>query len=79
MNITDKDAFAEHLSNADINMAQLGRKAGGVSRQFIWALVKGHKTRCTPEVASGIERALGLTPGTLFSPDKSEPARKRAA
>ena len=75
MQIKDKDAFTRAVEANDITMAQLGRKVGGVSRQFIWSLAKGERTSCSAEVAARIEWALHVFPGTLFAPGDDDNVR----
>lgn len=55
-------------SNQDVALA------AGVGRTFISALVNGRRTSCTPQVATRIERFLGVPEGVIFAPRTSAPS-----
>ena len=77
MRLQNPDLLANYMQRKRVTGAQLAREAK-VSRQFINRLLKSEATRgCTPEVATAIEVALDLIPGTLFS-EGPKPTRNKA-
>lgn len=74
MKLRDADLLRRYMEERDMSQARLGRYAE-CSRQFIYMLVSGQKTSCTPEVAKRIEEALGVLSGTLFDPKESPSTR----
>lgn len=76
MKLTNPTLMREYMELRDFSQARLGRYAG-CSRQFIHQLLNGDVKTCTPEIASLIEEALSLLPGTLFMDPKSPVGRNR--
>lgn len=68
MKLTDPALLRGYMEKREITGARLGRKAD-VTRQFVYQLVGGTRSRTSEERAVRIEEALGLLPGTLFKPD----------
>jgi len=65
MKVRDVALLRQYAEDRRMSGARLSRHAG-VSRQFIYMLLKGDKRSCTPHVAGLIEEALAVLPGTLF-------------
>lgn len=76
MRVKDRDLLTRYMKERDMSGARLGRFAG-VSRQFIYKLMDGDKTSCTPTVAKRIEEALQVLEGTLFERNESPQTQHR--
>lgn len=63
--LRDPQLLVKWMDEKDMSQARLGRYAE-CQRQFIYQLVHGIRTTCTPAVAERIEEGLGVVPGTLF-------------
>lgn len=74
MKLTNPELMKGYMERNDFSQARLGRYAG-CSRQFIWQLLNGEAKTCTPEIANRIQEALGVLPGTLFTPSMSPQTR----
>lgn len=70
MKLRDPKLLASYMEAGDFTGARLARYAE-CSRQFISLLLLGKRTTCTPAVATRIEEALRVLPGTLFVPSES--------
>ena len=66
MKLRDPQLLADYMALRDFSQSRLARRAGR-SRQFVWQLLNDPaKQTCTDEVASRIEEALSVLPGTIF-------------
>lgn len=65
MTLTDPQMLIDYMAQREINGSRLGLKSG-VSRQFIYQLRLGRRRKCSEDIATRIEGALGLLPGTIF-------------
>lgn len=78
MKLARPDLLADYMKAGDFSQARLARYAD-CSRQFIHMLLSGERTTCTPRVATLIEEALRVLPGTLFVDPKSPSGRLAVA
>jgi excisionase family DNA binding protein len=65
MRLNSPDLLASHMARTHTDNRRLADMAG-VTRQFIWALVRGREMNVSPETAAAIEDALDADPGELF-------------
>jgi transcriptional regulator with XRE-family HTH domain len=65
MKLRSTKLLADYMEAGDFSQARLARYVD-CSRQFISMLAKGERQTCTPHVATRIEEALRVLPGTLF-------------
>lgn len=63
--LRDRGTLETALRAADLNGAELAR-AAGITRQYVSRLRSGERLSARYEVAAAVERALRVTPGTLF-------------
>ena len=75
MKLTNPNLMQAYMERQDFSQARLGRYAG-CSRQFIWQLLNGESSTCTPEIAARIEEGLCVLRGTLFMDPMSSLTRQ---
>jgi hypothetical protein len=73
MRLRDPKLLRSLMDAQDCSQSNLARQAN-CSRQFIHMLTTGARRSCSDEVATAIEGALRLLPGTLFAADDLSPS-----
>lgn len=70
MNLTSKDTLRALVKQRGFSYGDVGRMAG-CHKTMISALVNGHRTSCSPELAERISECLGVPSEVLFVPRTS--------
>jgi plasmid maintenance system antidote protein VapI len=70
MKLTSKDTLRALVRQKGVSYADLGQ-AAGCHKSMISALVNGHRTSCTTELAERIALVLGVPSEVLFVPHAS--------
>lgn len=72
MRLRDPKLLRSLMDAQDCSQSNLARQAN-CSRQFIHMMLNGTRRSCTDDVATAIESALRLLPGTVFDADDLSP------
>lgn len=70
LKLRDVSLLNRYMADRDVTNAWLGRKAG-CTRECVRQLRSGRLAGCQASLATRIEEALSLLPGTLFAPSES--------
>jgi hypothetical protein len=86
MRSRDPELLKAYMVNAKFNQSRLAdyvdsglKPKGSCCRQYIHLLATGKRRSCSKDVASLIEEALRVLPGTLFVEEKSPSSRPAVA